>query len=215
MIYEQAGDLKVVKTKVYKSNPSKINLYAPNICWLSLFLLIMIKPYYLPASRAITTGIILLLIGLSPLYGTMLIEHSVSAGFQFVIETFTGFPEIILGVMCLVIILSGALYLINARKILRLKLDEKGIYYMPFAEGNPSKFRPLFNLFFLKKTLKFIPYNHMASAGYVNSKWWGGFVRIDLKNGESRRLLTAPFTVADKEELATIINNSLTYSKAQ
>jgi len=74
-----------------------------------MFLLIMIKTYFLPASRAILTGIILLLIGLSPLYGTMLIEHSLTAGIQFTLETFTGFPEMILGVMCLLFILSTPL----------------------------------------------------------------------------------------------------------
>ena len=167
------------------------------------------KAYYLPASRTIIAGIILVLIGLSPIYRVMLIDHSVNAGFQFILETFTGFPEIILGVMCLVILLSGVLYLKNARKIIRLKLDEKGIYYMPFAEGNPSKYKPLFNLFFLKEALKFIAHNDIASAEFEVDKWRGNSVNIKLKNGETRRLLAAPFTLADKKEVVSIINNSI------
>jgi len=167
----------------------------------------MIKSYYFPASRAIIIGVILLLIGLSPIYGTMLIEHSVIAGFEFIRETWTGFPEIILGAICLVFFLAGFLYLKNFRKILRLKLDENGIYYMPFAEGTPSKYKPLFNLFFLKEAFKFIPYSSMVSAEYVVNKWLGDFVQIHLQNGQTIRLLTAPFTLADKNEIVAIINS--------
>jgi hypothetical protein len=167
----------------------------------------MIKTYYLPASRAIITGVILVLMGLSPLYGVMLIDRSVTAGFQFFLELFTGFPEFILGAIYLVILISGLLYLKNSRKILRLKLDEKGIYYLPFGEGYPSKYKPLFNLFFLKGVLKLIPYNDIVSAEYVINKWWGDFVNIKLKNGQTRRLLTAPFTLADKKEVVSLINS--------
>src|SRR6187402_1026122 len=150
----------------------------------------MINAYYFPQSRALVTGIVLLLIGLSPLYGVMVIEHSATAGFQFFMELFTGFPQFILGIISLVFLLSGVLYLKNSRTILRLKLDEKGLYYLPFAEGNSSKYKALFDLFYLKRALKFIPYDNIALAEYVVDKWLGEFVLIRLKNGETRRLIT-------------------------
>ncbi|MFD2145453.1 hypothetical protein [Mucilaginibacter antarcticus] len=169
--------------------------------------LTMTKAYYFPTVRAIITGILLLLIGLSPIYGVMLIDHSVTAGIVFFVQGFFRFPEIILVIIFLVMIISGILYLINARKILRLKLEETGVYYMPFAESAPAKYKPIFNMFFLKERLKFIPYSDITCADYKVDKRWGDFVSIKLKNGQSVRLLSAPFTMADKKEVVAMINS--------
>ncbi|MBD1393364.1 hypothetical protein [Mucilaginibacter glaciei] len=167
----------------------------------------MIKAYYLPASRAIAAGIILVLMGLFPLYFVMLTDHSVTAGFQFFLETFTGFPEVMLGIIFLVILISGILYLKNARKILRLKLDEQGVYYFPFGENRPSKYKPLFNLFFLKEKLLFIAYKDIIKAELIYDKWLGDVVILQLKNGQAKRVLAATLSLADKKEITILINS--------
>ena len=167
----------------------------------------MIKVYYFPPARAVIMGVVLVLIGLSPIYGVMLIEHSVTAGLIFFLESFIGFPQVILGIMCMVFFISGILYLINARKILRLKLDQRGVYYLPLGESTPSKYKALFNMFYLKENLKLILYSDIDKAEHIVDKWWGDFIKIQLKNGQSRRLVTAPFSLSDKKEVVELINS--------
>jgi uncharacterized protein YqcC (DUF446 family) len=169
----------------------------------------MAKVYYLPASRAVITGLLLIILGLAPIFGVALLDHSLLAGLQFFAESFLGFPQILLGIICLLFLLSGILYLKNYRTILRLKLDDNGIYYMPFGEGIPSGYKALFNLFFLKEKLKFIPYEAIEDAAYVVNKWLGDFISLNLKDSSSKRLLTAPYSQKDKKELCSLINTKL------
>ncbi len=169
----------------------------------------MTKLYYLPQSRSFTVGIILLLMGLSPIFGTVLLDehHSLWAGFFFFAELFMGFPEFIIGVIYLVILISGVLYLKRSRTVARVKLDENGIYYLLIGESRPLL---LFNMFYLKAKLKLIPYNDIARAEYVVSKWKGDGITLHLKNGALKPLLGAVVSSADKMEIVKLINNRLT-----
>ena len=167
----------------------------------------MIKEYFLPRTRSIVIGLVLILMGLSPVYFIALIDHSIGAGLSFFVSMFTGFPEIILGLIFSVILASGFIYLYNSGGILRLKLDEKGVYYLPLGEDVPSKYRPLFNLFYLKAKLKFIPYGDISSVEYIGDILLGDAVVIQLTDGGTRQIRTAPFTYADRLEVISLINS--------
>jgi hypothetical protein len=169
----------------------------------------MTKEYFFPRIRSIVSGIFLLFLGLSPIYFSAIIDHSISAGFSFFASMFFGFPEIILGLILLIIQLSGIIYLLNSRSILRMKLDENGVYYLPWAETVPSKYRPLFNLFHLKATLRFIPYSDIRFAQHSVDKYWGAAVVIQMKDGSTLQIRTAPFTSAQRQEAITLINSKI------
>jgi len=167
----------------------------------------MTKEYFLPRTRSVIGGVMLILIGLSPVYFTALLDHSLVAGLLFYASMFTGFPQIILGLIFSVFLLSGFLYLYNFRHILRLKLDEHGVYYLPFGEDRPSKYRAVFNLFYVKANLRFIPYNDISGAEHIADKVWGNMIIIRLKDASTRQLRTAPFTSTDRQEVIDLINS--------
>ena len=167
----------------------------------------MTKEYFLPSIRSIISGVILILLGLSPIYLIAIIDHSISAGFSFFASMFFGFPEIILGLGFLIIQLSGIIYLLNSRSILRMKLDENGVYYLPWAETAPSKYRALFNFFYLKATLKFIPYSNIRFAQHSFNNLWGAAVVIQMVDGSTLQIRTAPFTSAQRQEVIIFINS--------
>ncbi|WP_374951053.1 hypothetical protein [Mucilaginibacter sp.] len=167
----------------------------------------MTKEYFLPRTRSIVIGVVLMLMGLSPVYFIALIDHSLEAGLSFFISMFTGFPQIILGLIFSVVLISGFIYLYNSGRIPRLKLDEKGVYYLPWGEEVPSKYRPLFTLFYLKAKLMFIPYRDISFAENISDKLWGDAVVIQLKDGSNRQIRTAPFTSADRQEVVALINS--------
>jgi len=169
----------------------------------------MTKEYFFPRIRSIIIGIILILLGLSPIYFVAIIDHSISAGVSFFASMFTGFPEIIIGVMFLIIQVSGSIYLLNSRKILRMKLDENGVYYIPLAETLPSKYRPLFTFFYLNAPLKFIPYTNIRFAQHSVDKHLDVAVVIQMKDGSTAQIFTAPFTSAQKQEVITLINSKI------
>lgn len=167
----------------------------------------MTKEYFLPGTRSIIGGFILILIGLFPIYFSALLDHSLVAGLLFYASMFTGFPQIILGLILLVFLLSGFRYLFNSRHILRLKLDEHGIYYLPFGEDRPSKYRAVFNLFYVKAKLRFIPYSDISFAENIAGNPWGNMIIIHMKDASTRQLRTAPFTSTDRQEVIDLINS--------
>jgi hypothetical protein len=173
----------------------------------------MVKEYYLPRTRSIIVGVILVIMGLFPIIGVALIEHSIKAGLSFYLSGFISFPEIILSVIFLVILISGVLYLKNSGKIVRLKLDEKGVYYLSVGEGTPSKYKPLFNLFYLKEDLQLIPYSNIAKATCLNDKWLGTLIVLELKNGQIKRITALPVSIPNIKEIVTIINSRIDYGE--
>ncbi len=171
----------------------------------------MVKEYYLPQGKAIVIGIFLVLVSLCPVFITMMSDehHSVIAGLQFFAEAFTSFPEIIVGIICLVILTAGLLYLINSNKIVRVRLDDAGIHYLPIGEGHPSKGRLLFSLFYYKTKLQFIAYSQIARAQFVQSKWQGSGISLHLRNGEVKQLLGATVPAACQQEVVEMINSRI------
>jgi hypothetical protein len=172
----------------------------------------MIKQYYLHQAKAITAGVFLVFIGLCPIFITMMTDehHSVIAGLQTYVQMFTGFPQLILGLICLAILTAGVLYLKNSGKIVRAQLDDEGFHYFPIGESTPSKGSLLFSLFYYKTKLKFIPYTQIAGAELLRSKWQGNGIILRLRNGGVKQLFGAVVPTSHQQEVVDIINSKVT-----
>ncbi len=166
----------------------------------------MNKDYYFPAWRAITIGSLMVFVGLLPLMIFSLIDRSVLSGLRFFVEMFTGFPEIIIGLLDLLILVSGIAYLIKARSIVWLKLDELGVRYLPWGDGKPSRLKPLFNIFYLEASMVFVPYRDITKAELVPNKWTGELIRLHLKGKAHKDIRAIPFKLVQKEEIVALIN---------
>ncbi|WP_295767134.1 hypothetical protein [uncultured Mucilaginibacter sp.] len=166
----------------------------------------MTRHYHFPATRATLIGVILIFVSLLPLIIFSLIDKSIISGLKFYAELFTGFPQILLGLINLLIIISGVSYIIKSRKIVWLKLDDRGVYYLPWGDGAPSRAKPLFNIFYLEESLVFIPYRDVHFAKIRENKWTGGYIRLNLKGMEYKDIKSVPFTVVQKQEIIAIIN---------
>lgn len=153
----------------------------------------MDKVYYLPLWRGLVIGTILVLMGLAPIFINVAIDglQTLPAAIAFFFTGFIHFPEVIISLLFTVIFISGVLYLKRAKKIVRARIDDKGFYYLPVAEGTPSRGKPIFNLFYLTQKLRFIAYTDIASAEYVTSKWRGDGIDIHFTNGETRHITGA------------------------
>ena len=151
---------------------------------------LMDKVYYLPVWRGIVIGTILVLMGLSPIFMNVMIDglQTLPAAAANFFTGFIHFPEVIISLLFTVIFISGVLYLKRAKKIVRARIDDKGFYYLPIAEGTPSRGKPIFNLFYLTQKLRFIAYTDIARAEYVTSKWRGDGIDIHFANGETRHI---------------------------
>lgn len=166
----------------------------------------MDKAFYFPAKRAILIGFLLLFVGLLPVMMFLLIDRSILSGLAYFTELFTGFPEIIIGLIDLVILASGVLYITKANKIIWLKLDGYGIHYLPYGEGTPSRAKPLFNMFFLKESLVFISYAEVYRAELLQNKWTGDLIRLHLKNEQLKDIRSVPFSLKEKQEIIALVN---------
>jgi hypothetical protein len=87
------------------------------------------------------------------------------------------------------------------------------LYYIPGGEDVPSTYRPLFNFFYLKTNLKFIPYSNIRFAKHSVDKLWGDAVVIHIKDGSILQIRTSPFSAERQEVIALIIAKQTDQSK--
>ncbi len=167
---------------------------------------VMNKEYYFPAWRATTIGVLMVFVALLPVTIFSLIDGSVISGLKFFFELFTGFPEIIIGLLDLLILVSGIAYILKARNIVWLKLDEHGVYYLPWGDGKPSRVKPLFNIFNLKASMVFVLYRDLAKAELIPNKWAGELIRLHFKANAQKDIRAIPFNTAQKEEIIALVN---------
>ncbi|UEG51922.1 hypothetical protein LLH06_13220 [Mucilaginibacter daejeonensis] len=167
---------------------------------------VMNKEYYFPAWRAITIGVLMVFVGLLPVMIFSLIDGSVISGLNFFLRLFTGFPEIMIGLLDLLILVSGVAYLLKARNIVWLKLDEHGLHYLPWGDGKPSRVKPLFNIFYLEASMVFVPYRDLVKAELIPSKWAGDLIRLHFKANAQKDIRAIPFNTAQKEEIIALVN---------
>ncbi|MVN93023.1 hypothetical protein [Mucilaginibacter aquatilis] len=64
----------------------------------------------------------------------------------------------------------------------------------------------MFNIFNLEDSLVFIPYREVRFAELEENKWTGGNIRLNLKGMVYKDIRSVPFTLAQKQEIITIIN---------
>jgi hypothetical protein len=151
----------------------------------------MDKVYNLPAWRSIIVGVFLVLMGLIPIWIQLSSDglQSLPAALVNYFAGFIQFPEVIVMLILTAILVAGILYLSRANKIIRAKIDDKGFYYLPIGEGNVSRGKLLFSLFYYAQKLQFIPYADIAHAEYTTNKWLGDGVTINFTNGDKRLIM--------------------------
>ncbi|WP_316801486.1 hypothetical protein [Pedobacter frigidisoli] len=166
----------------------------------------MQKCYYLPNWRAACAGAVVILVGLglsaigfignrnrsamdTLLYG-LLDFHSVSA---FIVS-------LILLACKIGFVGTGVYYIWNSQKIIRAKIDEKGLHY---KAGPISKYGAIFFLDTLG--LNFIPFKEITDIRLVENKLLGDEIVIITRSKKIDLTTLTVLSQTEKEEIVKVI----------
>jgi hypothetical protein len=140
------------------------------------------KSYYLPPTRSIAVGVILIIVGLAFSFMGIDLQQSFWFNLQRIFISFEGVADFIFSLIMLLfkagLIAGGYFYIKFSDEVERARLDEKGFHYREIPAG--GKFDKI--SIDLGK-LSFKPYSAIKDIQYKKSFWAGGQITLTLASG--------------------------------
>jgi len=159
------------------------------------------KSYYLPQTRSIAVGVILMLVGLAFTFGFIDIHRSLWYNIQFILISFEGVVEFFMSIIMLVfkagLIIGGYYYIKNATGVERARLDDKGFYYRLIPKG--SRYT---KIMIDSGPLAFTPYSQIIDLTYKKNFWTGGQLYLTLPSDMLPLIALGVLKDSEKIEIA-------------
>ncbi|MBD1383737.1 hypothetical protein IDJ75_00480 [Mucilaginibacter rigui] len=159
------------------------------------------KSYYLPQTRAIAVGVILILVGLAFTFGFIDIHRSVWYNIQFILISFEGVVEFFMSIIMLIfkagLIVGGYYYIKYSTGVERARLDDKGFYYRLIPKGSRYS-----KIMIDSGPLTFTPYSQIIDLTYKKNFWTGGQLYLTLPSGMLPLIALGVLKDSEKIEIA-------------
>nr|WP_067063936.1 hypothetical protein [Mucilaginibacter sp. L294] len=167
------------------------------------------KSYYLPRTRSIAVGVILMLVGLAFTFGFIDFHQSIWYNIQFILVSFDGVVEFVASLLLLVfkagLIIGGYYYIKNSSGVERARLDDKGFYYRLIPKG--SRYT---KIMIDSGPLTFTPYSQIIDLTYKKNFWTGGQLYLTLPSGMLPLIALGVLTDSEKIEIAEQVKTQIT-----
>lgn len=158
------------------------------------------KSYYLPKTRSIAVGVILMLVGIAFTFGFIDLSQSVWYNIQFILISFEGVVEFFMSIIMLIfkagLIIGGYYYIKNSDRVERARLDDKGFYYRLIPKG--SRYT---KIMIDSGPLTFASYSQIIDLTYKKNFWTGGQLYLTLPSGTLSLVALGVLTDSEKIEI--------------
>lgn len=167
------------------------------------------KNYYLSSFRSVFCGLIFLIIGISLFFIGFDPDRSFTDNFQSMVLDFDNVGNFIGSFLLLLFkigfIAVGYIFLKYRNKIIRAKLDKKGIYFKKIPERGTKFDRVAFDM----NPLVFIPYSRIMDIYIKDSFWTGRYLEIETRAGREALITLSALSKEEMREIYKIVKEQI------
>lgn len=162
------------------------------------------KNYYLQSYRIYPAILFFFIFSLLPFWIDLIDGSDFSNSFKAYLKDIISFTEVT-GIFLLFSTI-GIIYLKNSKKMIRAKIDDKGLWYPKITSY--IKLDKL-NLMLKTPNMDFIPYNHIKSIELVRNRWHGDQIYVKTKQEMKNLSTLSVLSLEDKKNLVEQIKIKL------